>query len=376
MLLWDPSVLVGVLSQHTEHLGFVFTNSILQDHPFTFARRASTLDHLTEGRIGWNIVTSYSPNAARNFGMDDLPPRDERYAWAQEYADATYALWEGSWEEDALVRDAARAMFIDPDKVHTVDHVGRRYRIQGPHMTSPTVQRTPLLLQAGGSPAGRAFAARNAELQFLALGSEEQIAADIADVRRLSATAGRRPGDLKFILEVSFVVGSTEHEARRMATELGKFADDDDMISDMSTSIGVDLSRFGPDTPVSVILQHATSGGMTGVRDAMIARLPKDRPATLRDLMDLRGTVGHVVGTPEQIVEQIQRWQDIGVGGITVGMTRRPGSFFDFVDQVTPLLQERGLAQREYSPGSLRSKVMGYGDRLPPTHPAARFRRS
>ena len=375
MLLWDPATLIPLLAHQTEHLGFVFTNSILQDHPFTFARRASTLDHLSDGRVGWNIVTSYSPNAARNFGLDELPPREERYRWAQEYVDAAYALWEGSWEEAALVRDVATGAFIDPDRVHTVDYSSPRYRIQGPHLTAPTRQRTPLLLQAGGSPAGRDFAARNAEVQFLASGTDEKIAADIAAVRDLAVRSGRRPDDIRFVISTGFVVGSTDEEARRKADELEAKADREGAVAYMSQEIGIDLHALDPDTPVEELRGMVSTGGMSGVLEAMIERMPKSANPTVRDLMSNGITRDATVGSPERLADQIERWLELGVDGLAVGIAIRPGSLTDFVDHVIPILQERGIAQREYAPGSFRQKMMGYGDRLPDRHPGARYRR-
>lgn len=147
----DPSVLLSALAVSTEHLGFAFTSSVLQSHPFDFARKVSTLDHLSKGRIAWNIVTSALDGAARNFGYDRLEEHDERYAWAQEYLDVVYKLWEGSWDDGALLRDKSGS-FADPARIHRIDHVGKRYRVQGPHLSAPSPQRTPVLFQAGSSP--------------------------------------------------------------------------------------------------------------------------------------------------------------------------------------------------------------------------------
>ena len=149
----DPSVLASAIAYATEHLGIAFTASILQEHPFNFARRISTLDHASKGRIAWNIVTNYLPNASRNFGLEGLTAHDERYAWADEYVDVTYKLWEGSWEEDALLQDAETGVHADYDKVHRINHQGPRYQVEGPHLVSPSPQRTPLLFQAGSSSA-------------------------------------------------------------------------------------------------------------------------------------------------------------------------------------------------------------------------------
>ena len=163
----DSGALIGALIGATENLGLTLTSSILQEHPFNFARKLSTLDHLSKGRIGWNIVTSVSHNAAQNFGLDRIVRHDERYAWADEYVEVLYKLWEGSWDEGAVINDAAANRYADPSKIHRIHHEGRRYKVLGPHLSQPSRQRTPVLFQAGASRAGRAFAARNAEGTFI-----------------------------------------------------------------------------------------------------------------------------------------------------------------------------------------------------------------
>ena len=376
MILWDPSVAITALAAATDHIGFLFTSSILQEHPFTFARRVSTLDHLTRGRVGWNIVTSYSPNAARNFGLDDLPPREERYRWAEEYVDVAYRLWEGSWEEGAVLADAGTGVYVDPAKVHTIDYAGERYRVQGPHLTYPTPQRTPLLVQAGGSPAGRSFAARHAEMQYVVAQEPALVAKDIAAVRELAVRAGRRADDITFTIDTQFIIGSTEQEARRKAETYDSHADLADTLAELSTAVGIDFTGLEPDSPVDELLATIPSGGTSGSLQAIVAMLPVHRTPTVRDVIAASSGRRRVVGTPEQIADRIQAWHEVGVGGITVGMTVRPGSLTDFVDQVVPVLQQRGLTQREYSPGTIRDKIMGYGDRLPDRHPAARHRRT
>ena len=151
----DPAMLIPAMAHATENLGFAFTSSVLQSHPFSFARQMSTLDHLTNGRVAWNIVTSYLPNAGANFGLGGLPSHDDRYDLAEEYIDVTYKLWEGSWEDDAVLRDKERGVYADPAKIHKINHVGKHYEVAGPHLSEPSPQRTPLLFQAGSSTRGR-----------------------------------------------------------------------------------------------------------------------------------------------------------------------------------------------------------------------------
>ena len=163
----DPMLLIPAMAYATQHLGFAFTSSVLQTHPFAFARQISTLDHLSGGRVAWNIVTSYLPNAGRNLGYGQLPRHDERYERAEEYLEVCYKLWEGSWEDDAVLADRANRRYADPAKVHDIDHVGPFYDVVGPHLSEPSPQRTPLLFQAGASDRGRSFAARHAECVFM-----------------------------------------------------------------------------------------------------------------------------------------------------------------------------------------------------------------
>lgn len=373
-ILWDPAVALPAFAAATEHIGFLFTSSILQEPPFTFARRASTLDQLTGGRIAWNIVTSYSPNAARNFGLDDLPPREERYAMADEYANVAYQLWEGSWEEDAVIADAATGVYVDPARVHAIDHAGAHYRVAGPHLTPATPQRTPLIVQAGGSPPGRDFASRHAEMQFLAMGEPNSMREAIEDVTARAAQAGRKPGEMGFTISTSFVVGSTDEEARRLADRYDEIDDFDDHIGYIAGSIGADFRGLGPDDPVPDLDRLTSQGGMSGVLSALRSVLTSDRP-TMRDLVRAYRDRTRVVGSPERIADVIESWQRIGFTGVAVGLDPRPQGLIDFVDHAIPVLQERGIAQREYGSGTLRNKIMGYGDRIPESHPAARYRR-
>ncbi|MFT4233056.1 MAG: NtaA/DmoA family FMN-dependent monooxygenase [Leucobacter sp.] len=373
IILWDPAVAIPALAAATEHLGFLFTSSIMQEPPFTFARRASTLDQLTGGRVAWNIVTSYSPGAARNFGLDDLPSREERYAAADEYASVAYQLWEGSWDDDAVVADASTGVYVDPARVRPIHHAGERYRVAGPHLTPPTPQRTPFIVQAGGSPTGRGFAARHAEMQFLATGAPESMRSAIDDVRARAVAAGRGADEIGFTISTGFIVGSTDEEARALADAYDALDDFDDHAGYIAGSLGIDLSGLGPDDRVPSLDEPRSEGGMSGVLAAMRTRLGTGTP-TLRELVGAYRDRNRVVGCPERIADAVEGWRELGFTGVALALEPRPQSLVDFVDHVTPVLQRRGLAQREYASGTLRNKIMGYGDRVPASHPAARYR--
>jgi FMN-dependent oxidoreductase (nitrilotriacetate monooxygenase family) len=203
----DPALLIPAMAYVTEHLGFAFTSSVLQTHPFTFARQLSTLDHLTRGRVAWNIVTSYLPNAAASLGYGSLPPHEARYDRADEYLDVTYKLWEGSWEDGAVRRDTQRRMYADPAKIHPIHHVGTHYEVVGPHLSEPSPQRTPLLFQAGSSPRGRAFAAKHAECVFIVTSRHSLRGASsiIHDIRTQAVGLGRHPEE---VLSQSSIFGA------------------------------------------------------------------------------------------------------------------------------------------------------------------------
>jgi len=364
----DPSVLLSALAVNTEHLGLAFTSSILQEHPFNFARKISTLDHISKGRIAWNIVTSTLENGARNFGFSQLPEHDERYEWAKEYVDVLYKLWEGSWDEGALLKDRARGVFSDPARIHKINHVGKRYRVEGPHLSSPSPQRTPLLFQAGSSGAGRRFAAMNAEAQFIAVPNLTSAESLIRETRHLATEAGRNPQDILFFQAMSFVIGSTEEEARRIEREYEEYASREGFLAHMNYAVDSKGIPYPPETPLSQIRTNAAQSILEWIRKSSA-----DKEPTVADLGDLVSRRTRIVGTPDQIADQLEAWQRAGIDGINVVNWRLPGSYDDFIEHVMPVLRKRGLAKTEYREGTLRAKLFGE-DRLNDRHPAARYR--
>ncbi len=366
----DPSVILSALAYNTENLGFAFTSSILQEHPFNFARKISTLDHASKGRIAWNIVTNSLPNAARNFGYDDLTPHDERYEWAEEYVDVTYKLWEGSWDDGALLQDRESGLHGDFSKVHRINHVGKRYKVEGPHLVAPSLQRTPVLFQAGSSPAGTKFAAANAEAQFLIAPTPDAAASKITSMQALLPKYGRRAGDIKFFQGLSFVIGSTEEEAARKDRELDAAIDDEAMIAHLGGAMGIELGTNQLDQPLSDVKTQGIQSVLNWVRESI-----EGREATVRDIGILTGKRSRLVGTPEQIAGKLKAWQAAGVDGINVMNATIPGSYSDFIEHVMPVLRKQGLAKEGYAPGSLRRKLFGH-DTVPETHPAAAYRQA
>jgi len=364
----DPLVLISALAVNTEHLGLAFTSAPIQEPPFNFARRVSTLDHVSKGRVAWNIVTNALENGARNFGLDGLTEHDERYRWADEYLEVLYKLWEGSWDEGALLQDRVRGIHADPDRIHKIHHVGERYRVEGPHLVAPSPQRTPLLFQAGSSAVGRDFAARNAEAQFIITPSPEDARRLIDDTRRLVVAHGRRPDDLKFFQGLSFVIGSTEAEARRKEEELEAKIDLDGMVSHLGGALGIDLGHYALDTPLEDIDTQGVRSILAWIQQSTPGRSP-----TAEDLGRLQGRRSRIVGTPEGIATRLAAWRDAGVDGVNVVNATIPGSYDEFIDHVLPELRRRGLARHEYEAGTLRRKLFGT-DYLSERHPASQYR--
>lgn len=368
----DPALLIPAMAAATRHLGFAFTSSIMQYHPFIFARIVSTLDHLTKGRVAWNIVTSYLESGARSLGQPGLPPHDERYEMAEDYAELCYKLWEGSWADDAVVRDRERGIYADPARVRAIDHDGKYYSAHGCHLSEPSPQRTPVLYQAGGSPRGREFAARHAECVFVSGLNPASVSAAIQDTRERAARFGRAD-DIRFMLYAKVLTADSEAALRRKHDDYLESVSYDGALALLSGWAGIDFSQYDPDQPIEYVETNAVRTLMQG-----FMRPDRRHKWTLRELTKLVGLSGGgplLMGTPEQLVEQLEGWVRAGVDGFNLAYMVTPGSFVDFIDGVVPLLQRRGLMQREYEEGTLREKLFGPGQaRLRPPHVATRYR--
>lgn len=370
----DPMMLVPAMAAATEHLGFGFTSSIMQYHPFMFARLISTLDHLTEGRIAWNVVTSFTRSAARNFGLETLPEHDQRYAMADEYSNVCYRLWEDSWADDAVLADRARAIYADPARVRDIDHDGEYYRTHGCHLCEPSPQRTPVIFQAGASDRGSDFAAANAECVFV-IGATPTVAREYArTIRDKTASFGRDPADVLCFAYMKIITGGTEAEARAKYDEYFSQVSFEGALTLLSAWTGVDFSGVAPDQPV----EYVETDSVRTVLHSFTAADPA-RTWTVGDVASYIGIGGAgpvLVGAPEQIADQLEHWIEAGVDGFNLSYATLPSSFEDFVDGVVPVLQQRGRMQTEYRPGTLREKLFdGRGARVAASHPAAACRR-
>ena len=369
----DPSLLIPAMALATEHLGFAYTSSVLQSHPFTFARQISTLDHLTKGRIAWNIVASYLESSGRNFGRTGLLDHDERYDFADEYLEVCYKLWESSWEDDAVLEDRLRKIYADPAKVHGIHHEGKNFKVDGCHLSEPSPQRTPVLYQAGSSPRGRQFAARHAECVFVTGPTPEVVGECIRDTRERARKAGRDPQDLLFFMLLKVITGGTEAKARRKYDDFLEYVDYEGGLALLGGWTGVDFSGFAPDQPVEYIETNAIRSILKGFTQS-----GSTRQWTVRDVAKAVGIGGGgpvVVGAPEQVVDDLMQWVRAGVDGFNLAYMITPGTFRDFIDGVVPVLQRRGLMQTEYGEGVFREKLFGKGrSRLVDRHTGARYR--
>ncbi|KWF05307.1 LLM class flavin-dependent oxidoreductase [Burkholderia pseudomultivorans] len=369
----DPLQLVSAMAAATRHLGFGVTASVSFEHPYPFARRMSTADHLSGGRIGWNIVTSYLESGARNLGQAAQLTHDNRYELADEYLEVCYKLWERSWAPGAAVRDKARGVYAEPDRVRGIGHHGRFFTVPGFHLSEPSPQRTPVLYQAGASSRGRQFAARHGECVFVAAPTRAILRAQVDALRAEAVRQGRAACDLLIFNQITVVVAPTDAQARAKFDDYRRYISRPGSLALMSGWTGLDLSRFAPDQT----LEHVDSNAIQSAVDAFTSADPTRR-WTIDEIADYCGIGGDgpvLVGSPRTVADALQGWlDDTGADGFNVAAVVNPGSFADIVEWLVPELQRRGVYKRAYRDGTLREKLFGRGAALHDTHYGARFR--
>lgn len=367
----DPLQLAAPIALATEHLGIGITASTSFEHPYTFARRLSTADHHTKGRVGWNIVTSYLESGAKNIGQGGLRRHDNRYEVAAEYVEVLYKLWEGSWEDGAVVRDQQKRIFTNPDKVHEIGHKGKFFEVPGYHLCEPSPQRTPVLYQAGASGAGRAFSAQHAECVFVAAPTKSVLKAYVADVRRQAAAAGRNPRKILTFNLVTVIVDETDAKAEAKFREYQQYSSYDGSLVFMSGWTGIDFGQYAP----TDLVKKVDTNAIVSVVDHLSSG---DRSWTIEELAQWGGVGGLgpvFVGSPETIANILQEWvEETDVDGFNLAYAVTPETFEDIVNHLVPELQKRGAYPTAYRPGTLREKLFGDGSYLPAEHPAAGFR--
>lgn len=345
----DPATLIPVLARETERLGFVVTATTGMDHPLPLARRFATLDHLTGGRIGWNVVTGASQNAvAELFGHPEMVAHDLRYEMAEEYVSLARSYWERSWDDDALVADAVSGVYIDADRIHRTEFSGAHYRSRGYFSAPPSPQRTPVIFQAGTSPKGRALAAAHAEGVFVQATTPERTAQNVADIRRRAAEAGRDGSEIRIMAGLTAIVDETAEGARRLWNEFYEMQSDEVVATLYAGNTGIDLLALDPERTLHQVLGAGGPVGQLGTSNIERFLGGDGRPApTVREILDQlrgRGTRGfRLVGDPVQVADGVEKLAArTGVDGFLIEPVFGTRDVRAFGELVMPLLHDRG----------------------------------
>ncbi|HDK9103814.1 LLM class flavin-dependent oxidoreductase [Acinetobacter baumannii] len=369
----DPLQIVPAMAAVTKHLGFGVTTSISFEHPYPFARRISTLDHLTKGRVGWNIVTSYLESGSKNLGLKTQVNHDNRYDIADEYLEVLYKLWEGSWEEGSVLRDRENGIFADHKKVHPIQHEGKYFTVPGIHICEPSPQRTPVLYQAGASSRGQKFASQNAECVFIAAPSKIATKKVVQGIRQKLVQEGRDPYSVKIYALLSIVTDETDAKAQAKFKEYQSYGSYDGALTLLSGWSGVDFSQYQPNDKVEYIQTNA----IQSLLDSYVNADP-ERVWTIEEIANWNSLGGNgpvLVGSAETVSDALQQWvEDTDVDGFNLAYILAHQTFADVVEFIVPELQKRGVYQTSYAQGTLREKLFGAGPYLPENHRGAKYR--
>jgi alkanesulfonate monooxygenase len=353
---FDPLTLLPALAVVTEHLGLIATASTTFNDPYHIARKFASLDHISNGRAGWNLVTTSNPDAALNFGLDEHMEHGERYARGREFYDVVTGLWD-SWADDAFVRDVETGVYFDPDRMHVLDHKGDHFKVRGPLNIARPVQGWPVIVQAGASDAGRQIAAETAEMVFAAGGPVADARAYYADVKGRMQALGRDPDHLKILPGALVVVGETAAEAKAKRDLLDSLVHPDSGLGSLSIALGCDARAFDLDGPLPADIPETNASKSS--RQRVIDRARRDN-LTVRQLAQIAGGYGGLsfTGTPASIADEMEQWLFTDAcDGFNVMFPYVPGGLDDFVNMVVPELQRRGLFRTEYEGRTLRENL-------------------
>ncbi|HTZ77322.1 MAG TPA: LLM class flavin-dependent oxidoreductase [Stellaceae bacterium] len=352
---FEPFTLLSALACATERIGLVATASTTFDAPYHIARRFASLDHISGGRAGWNIVTTSNPDAALNFGLDDHMEHDDRYRRAREFYDVVTGLWD-SFAEDAFIRDVESGIYFDPARMHVLDHKGEYLKVRGPLNIARPPQGWPVIVQAGASEAGRQLAAETAEVIFAGGSKLADAQRFYADIKGRMEKLGRQRDHLKILPGALVIVGETAEEARKKKALLDSLVHPESGLASLSIALGTDASKFDLDGPLPEIPEsNASQSGRQRVMD-----LARRENLTVRQLAQIAGGFGGLTmtGTPAMIADQMEEWlMADGCDGFNVMFPYVPGGLDDFVDGVVPELQRRGLFRRAYEGKTLRENL-------------------
>ncbi|KAL4907730.1 hypothetical protein BDW74DRAFT_166392 [Aspergillus multicolor] len=373
----DPSIPVTAMASVTKNLGFAITTSTSYEAPYVVAKRFSTLDHLTGGRFGWNIVTSWKESAAKAVGLP-LIEHDKRYEIADEYLRVLYKLWEGSWSHTALQEDPLSGIYTDPSLIKPVHHHSPNFHVDGPHILDPSPQRTPFLFQAGTSPAGIAFGARHAEGIFVSAPSPHILAPRIKNIRAEAARARRDPRSIKVFAIFTPILGRTTEEAQDKYKQALEFASVEGGLAFYSSNIGVDLSKLPLDheiTPADIHIDARVHSTLNTLSYSG-ADVPKWTPRSIGTHVSIGGNGPLAIGTAEKIADVMEEWVAVAdLDGFNIGYVWTPGTFEDVVSLLVPELRRRGVYAPPGEGGTMRERVYGAGQRgVRDDHPAAGYR--
>ncbi|KAH8646144.1 FMN-dependent oxidoreductase [Xylariales sp. PMI_506] len=378
----DPTIFISAMAAVTKSVGFGITGSTSYIKPYILARTWSTLDHVTNGRIGWNVVTSYSNSSARAMGMESVMSREERYEAAQEYMDLMYSMWEGSWEEGAQIWDAEKGAY-DPDKIHKLEWRGKYHQMIGRHQTHPSPQRTPVLFQAGASKTGIEFAGKHAEAIYCGSMLPAHTREYVAKVRAAAAANGRDPRSVKFFPGISPIVGRTREEARAKYEKCLAMVDPIAGLAKFGGYTGMDLSGYPLDEPFEFRddqgLQNVIKGVIESFKDSEALDGKPWTPRRLGIQMAFGGLHPMPVGTAEDVADVFEQWiEEADIDGFNVAYVSNPDSYESIVELLIPELQKRGRMWTEYAfpGGTFRENLYGLEGQtyLPDDHPGHQFK--
>lgn len=373
--LSDPLPAVSAMAAVTERLGFGITVSLTYEQPYKLARTLTTLDHLTKGRIAWNVVTSYLESAARNLGLGEQVGHDDRYEVAEEFLEVCYKLWEYSWDDDAVVRDRGRGVYTDPTRIRDINHKGRHFTVPGVFLSEPSPQRTPVIFQAGASPRGRAFAARHGEGVFINAVSPQATRRVVDDIRARAAAEGRDPYSVKIFILLTAITAPTDEEAHAKHADLLSYASYEGALALYGGWSGLDLSELAPDQPLEYVDTDAVRSALAIFSTADPTR--RWTPDEVARYLGIGGIGPVVAGSPATVADELERWvEEADIDGFNLAYATTPGTFADFVDLVVPELRRRGRIPDKPVGATLRERVHGprSGPRVRDDHPAAHYR--
>ncbi|KAK8119657.1 Nitrilotriacetate monooxygenase component A/pristinamycin IIA synthase subunit A [Apiospora kogelbergensis] len=375
----EPLAVVSAMAAVTKSIGFGVTVSTTYEQPYHLARRLSTVDHLSGGRLGWNVVTSYLDSAARNMGRTEQPQHDDRYAQAEEYMRVMYKLFESSWRDDAVQLDAARGVYTAPELVRRIDHAGAFFRVPGPHLCQPSPQRTPLVLQAGTSKAGKLFAAQHAEAVFVSAHAPAVCAGAVAEIRETArARFGRDGAAIKFLALVTPVLGRTEEEAQQKLAEYRRYASHEGALALFGGWTGIDLDQYGDEEELREVESNAVRSTVTAYAK-FSPGTKKWTKHTIAEHVSIGGNGPVIVGTASQVADGLQTWVDeADIDGFNFAYALFPQSFKDIIEFLLPELRRRGLFWDGYTVPGGTYRENFYGEpglkRSPSDHVSSKFR--